>query len=193
MALTGTGVTGNLTPSPSSLTFSSQTVGTTSPAQTVTLTAGGLAIQGLSIQKSGDFSETNNCGTSIHAAGTCQLQVTFTPTATGSRTGTITITDNAPNSPQTIALTGTGTMASIGLGIASGGSASATVNAGTSATYSLSIGGQGMSGAAFPHMHGSAYRRELLGSGDSVRERYKRHKVCRLCNDRLARFGGASV
>jgi hypothetical protein len=147
VVLTGTGVTGNLTPSPSSLTFSSQTVGTTSAAQTVTLTANGLAIQGLSIQESGDFSETNGCGTSIQAFGTCTLQITFTPTATGSRTGSITISDNAPNSPQTIALTGTAT-ASIGLAVAAGGSASATVSAGSSATYSLSIGGQGMSGTA---------------------------------------------
>jgi hypothetical protein len=132
---------------PSSLTFSSQTVGTTSAAQTVALTAGGSPLQELAIQQSGDFSETNNCGTSLRAFGTCQLQVTFTPTAGGSRSGTVTITDNASNGPQTISLTGTG-IESIGLAIAQGGSASATVSAGSSATYSLSIGGQGMSGTA---------------------------------------------
>lgn len=147
VALIGTGATANLAASPSTLTFSNQAVGSTSTAQTVTLTAGGLAIQGLGIQTTGDFAETNNCGASIAVLGTCSLQVTFTPTVSGSRTGTITITDNAPNSPQTISLSGTGT-SSIGLAVASGSSSSATVSAGSSANYSLSLGGQGMSGTA---------------------------------------------
>jgi Abnormal spindle-like microcephaly-assoc'd, ASPM-SPD-2-Hydin len=94
---------------PSSLTFSSQSTGTTAPPQAVTLTNTGqaaLAISGISA--SGDFSATNSCGSSLAAGGSCTITVTFTPTAAGSRTGTITITDSASGSPQKISLMGTG-------------------------------------------------------------------------------------
>lgn len=87
-------------------------VGTTSAAQNLTLTntgSGSLSISG--IVASGDFAETDNCGTFVAAAGTCTISVTFTPTATGTRNGTITFTDSASNSPQIYNLTGTGTPA----------------------------------------------------------------------------------
>jgi hypothetical protein len=133
--------------SPSSLSFPSQELATRSAAQTVTLTAGGVVVQNLLVQVSGDFSETNNCGTGLPAFGTCQVSVTFTPATAGTLNGYLTITDGAPNSPQTISLTGTGVSQGLGLGIATGGSSSATVVAGTTAKYSLSIGGAGMNGA----------------------------------------------
>lgn len=102
------------TVSPTSLTFSSQTVGSTSAAQTVTLTnSGAMALDITSITASGDFAETQNCGTSIAAGANCPISVTFTPTASGSRSGTLTMTDNASNSPQTVALSGTGSSVSI--------------------------------------------------------------------------------
>ncbi len=55
----------------------------------------------------GDFSQTNNC-TSVAVGGSCTVTVKFTPTAAGSRTGTLTVTSNANNSPAIVALTGTG-------------------------------------------------------------------------------------
>jgi len=95
---------------PGSLTFGNQAVGTTSPAQTLTLTAAGTETLTItSVVPSGDFGQTNTCGTSVAAGATCTISVTFTPTATGTRTGAITITDNASGSPQTVSLTGTGT------------------------------------------------------------------------------------
>jgi hypothetical protein len=108
------GTSGGLTASlsPSSLTFASQTVGTTSPAQPVTLTnngPGSLTIT--SIATSGDYAQSNNCGSSLAATASCTINVTFKPTATGTRTGTLTVADNATNSPQTTSLTGTGTSA----------------------------------------------------------------------------------
>src|SRR4029077_5981435 len=88
-------------------------VGTTSAAQTLTLNNTGTASLNItSIVPSGDFGETNTCGTFVPVAGSCTISVTFTPTATGTRSGAITITDNAANSPQTVSLTGTGTPAS---------------------------------------------------------------------------------
>ncbi len=87
-------------------------IGTTSAAQTLTLTNTGSASLSISsIAASGDFAETDNCGTFVAAAGSCTINVTFTPLATGTRTGTITFTDNAANSPQSVSLTGTGTPA----------------------------------------------------------------------------------
>jgi hypothetical protein len=95
---------------PTSLDFGSQLVTTTSsPAKTITLkNNGNLVLNITSITSSGDFAETNACGASVPAGMTCTISVTFTPTATGARTGTITITDNANGSPRTVPLTGTG-------------------------------------------------------------------------------------
>jgi len=114
VSLSGTGAstTPTVSLSPTSLTFASQTVGTTSAAQTVTLTntgAGALSIS--SIAASGNFAETNTCGTSLAASASCTVSVTFTPTAAGTLTGAITFTDNAAASPQAVLLSGTGATA----------------------------------------------------------------------------------
>ena len=112
VTLTGTGVVATVSVSPSSLTFSSQTQGTPSASQPVTLTNNGNAALAItSVAVTGDFSQTNNCGTNVSAGGSCTINVTFTPTAAGTRIGTLTITDNASGSPQTVSLTGTGAAA----------------------------------------------------------------------------------
>lgn len=134
--------------SPTGLSFSKEEVTNSSPAQAVTLTAGAIVVQNLLIQASNDFTETNNCGARLPAFSTCQIHVSFAPTVAGRRNGTLTITDSAPNSPQTISLTGNGVSYGLGLSIATGGSNSATIAAGTTAKYSLSIGGAGLSGTA---------------------------------------------
>ena len=100
--------------SPSSLTFNNQGVGTTSPPQTVTLTSNGTApVHITSVTATGDFTETDNCGNGVAAGSICTINITFTPAATGTRTGTLTITDNAIGSPQTAGLTGTGASAPV--------------------------------------------------------------------------------
>src|ERR1700731_4241513 len=63
-----------------------------------------------SIVASGDFSQTNTCDSSVAAGASCTIDVAFNPTKIGSRTGTLSITDNAPGSPQTVSLKGTGTV-----------------------------------------------------------------------------------
>jgi hypothetical protein len=95
---------------PTSLDFGSQLVTTaSSPAKTIMLKNNGNVVLNIaSITSSGDFAETNTCGASLPAGMTCTISVTFTPTVTGVRTGTITITDNANGSPRTVPLTGTG-------------------------------------------------------------------------------------
>jgi len=111
VSLTGTGVDAPVVSlSPASLTFPAQRVGTASSAQSVTLKNTGSATLSItSITASGDFSQTNTCKSSLAVSGSCTLSVTFKPTAAGTRTGAVTITDNASPATQTVSLTGTGT------------------------------------------------------------------------------------
>ena len=95
--------------SPGSLTFSGTNVGTTTASQPITLTNTGNGPLGIgSIAAGGDFAQTNNCAPNLNANVSCTINVTFTPTTYGNRTGSITVTDNATGSPQTVNLTGTG-------------------------------------------------------------------------------------
>ncbi len=118
LALTGTGSTAaGITLTPTSLAFGSQRVGTPSAAQTITVRSSGssaLSITSIAVTgaNAGDFAQTNNCPVSpatLAVNATCTVSVTFTPGATGARSASVSITDNAAGSPQTAALTGTGT------------------------------------------------------------------------------------
>ncbi|MBI3490751.1 MAG: choice-of-anchor D domain-containing protein [Acidobacteria bacterium] len=94
---------------PSSLTFDSQVVGTTSPAQLVYLTnVGADALTIATVTANGDFSQTNTCGSSVDPGASCTIAVSFAPTSAGARTGTLTLVDGAAGSPHTITLSGTG-------------------------------------------------------------------------------------
>src|SRR5437763_9742711 len=97
--------------STASLLFGLQLVGTRSAAQTATLTNTGTTTLTISsITASGDFLQRNNCGSSVPAGASCTIRVAFRPSAKGVRTGSVTITDDAANSPQTIDLIGIGTV-----------------------------------------------------------------------------------
>jgi sugar lactone lactonase YvrE len=136
---------------PAALSFSSQAEGTTSAAQIVTLTNSGLVpltISGIAIAgtNAGDYAQTNTCGSSLGAGASCAINVTFTPSETGSSTAALTIADNAPGSPQSVPVSGTAQVPDFTLAV-SGSPASATVSAGETATYKLSITPQaGLSG-----------------------------------------------
>src|SRR5579885_2771253 len=91
------------------LQFGSRGVGVTSPPITVSFTNYGTSpITFSNVAITGDFQQTNKCGTQLKPGYTCNFQVTFKPTATGTRNGTLTITDSGPGSPQTVSLTGIG-------------------------------------------------------------------------------------
>ena len=107
--------------------FGSVMVGVQTGGFTFTLTNTGNAVLAISsIAPSGDFSESSNCPISPSTLGigsSCTITARFLPTAVGLRSGTVTVTDNAANSPQTLTLTGTGTpqaAGSIGTGISAG-------------------------------------------------------------------------
>jgi hypothetical protein len=151
ITLTGTGVTTapGATLAPGAINFGNQAVGSASSSQTVTLTNTGnatLTINSIMITgpQSSEFAQTNTCGTGVASGAKCTISITFNPAAAGSRSATLNVADNAGDSPQTVALTGTG-VPSLKL-VASNGSA--TVAAGQPANYSLSIGGGGFSGTA---------------------------------------------
>jgi len=98
---------------PSSMNFGTLTVGFTSSPMTISMTnhlKTTLSVASVSITgaNSGDFAQTNNCTPSVAAGGTCLINVTFTPQAVGTRTGALTVTDNAVTSPQSVSLTGKG-------------------------------------------------------------------------------------
>ncbi|HEX3961354.1 MAG TPA: choice-of-anchor D domain-containing protein, partial [Trebonia sp.] len=105
----GGGPTSALTASPSSLSFGNETVGSTTSAQTVTVSnPNSSAISVSQLAVSGPFSQTNTCGTSIAANGSCTVSIKFAPTAAGAASGSLSVASNAPSSPLTVALSGTG-------------------------------------------------------------------------------------
>jgi Abnormal spindle-like microcephaly-assoc'd, ASPM-SPD-2-Hydin len=108
----GTGVSGGVASlSPSTLTFAKQLKGTTSTAQTATLSNTGTAPLAIaSIAASGDFAQTNNCPASLAPAASCTVSVTFTPTYSAARPGWVTFNLTDPASLATLTLTGTGTL-----------------------------------------------------------------------------------
>jgi hypothetical protein len=123
--------------SPTSVTFAGQYVGTSGLPQTVTLTNTGtaaLTITNVATSPS-DFGPLSACGSSLAAGASCAIGVFFDPTVSGTRTGTLTIMDNAAGSPQTVTLTGSGEDFSVNPGSA----ASATVSAGQTASYAIAV------------------------------------------------------
>jgi len=94
--------------SASSLTFGDEEQGSTSEPLLITLTNSGtapLTITGIVV--SANFAESNNCGSTLAAGANCAINVTLAPDTTGSLKGTVTFTDNAVGSPQTVSLSGT--------------------------------------------------------------------------------------
>jgi hypothetical protein len=116
ITLSGTGVAAaapQVTLTPTSLTFASQALGTTSAAQNINLTNSGeanLTVTGISLTGTGmaDYGQTNNCPSTLTASFSCTIAVTFKPLATGTLTASVSVADNAAGTPQTVSLTGTG-------------------------------------------------------------------------------------
>lgn len=166
VTLAGTGTA--ISVSPSSLTFGNQAQNTTSPSQPVTVTNNGttsLTINSISFTgtNAADFGQTNTCGASLAAAANCTINVTFTPTTQAAESATLQINDSDPSSPQTVAVSGTGTKpasgvslspSSLNFGNQSQGTASPAqtvtlTNSGTSALTINSISTTGTNAADF--------------------------------------------
>jgi hypothetical protein len=139
--LSGTGVAPGpvLSASPSSLSFAGTIVGATSAAQTITVTNTGTTTATVSsVTASGDFTQTNNCA-SVTVGASCTVTVSFKPTASGTRSGSVTVTGNANNSPLTVALSGSGIGATTNVAAGRPATASSQVN-GTQAASTATDG-----------------------------------------------------
>lgn len=116
VALTGNGVVVSAPVSLSAvdLGFGSQSVGNPSAGQTVTLYNGGSVTLTLALGISGDFAKSATCGATLASSASCTVTVTFTPTTTGARLGTLSVGDGTVTSPQLVRLSGTGVSGSVG-------------------------------------------------------------------------------
>ncbi len=114
LAGNGVGTGPSVVISPASLSFPPQIVNTSSTPQTITLSnVGNSSLTITSLLASGDYSQTNTCDSDVEPGASCVITVTFKPTTINTRTGAITITDNATGSPQTVPLSGVGTFVSL--------------------------------------------------------------------------------
>jgi hypothetical protein len=113
VSLAGTGIGPMATLNPTSISFGNQNVGTTSGAKGIqlkntgngTLTITSIAISGTN---AADFTQTNNCPSSLAPGAQCNIRVNFSPTGFATRTASLNVSDNASNSPQMASLTGAG-------------------------------------------------------------------------------------
>jgi phospholipase C len=111
--VTLTGVGAGLQITPTAVAFSNQLVGTQSASSAVTLkNVGSVPISIFSILARQDFQKTNHCPPTLAVSASCTVDVTFTPSVTGTRLGALTLTHSDPASPQSIILTGAGTVIS---------------------------------------------------------------------------------
>jgi hypothetical protein len=95
VSLSGTGQDTAAILSPTSLTFGSQSVNTSSTAQTIFLVnTANTPVNVSAIQVTGDFAQTNNCGASVAVSSSCSISVTFHPSVSGSRSGSLTVSSN---------------------------------------------------------------------------------------------------
>ena len=117
VALTGTSVVPTVSVSPTTIAFGAQTINTTAPAQTITVSNTGaapLVITRISLggANPGRFALTNNTcpigGTGLSVGGACTVDVTFTPLRRINYSATVTVRDNASPGSQVVSLTGSG-------------------------------------------------------------------------------------
>jgi hypothetical protein len=140
VVLTGLGLGSVSSLSAANLSFQGQLVTTESASQTITLTNIGNSLMNLTSialagPNSSDFSLVNQCGMTLAAGASCTFSLKFAPSATGPRTASLSIVDDATSGPNLIPMTGTGT--DFSLSLATGSSSVITINPGQTGTMNL--------------------------------------------------------
>ncbi len=140
---TGIAVLSALSLSPPAPSFPATTQGASSAPQTLTaVNSGNAPLQVSSISLNGsnasEFGVSSTCTAPLAPAASCSISLVFSPTASGQSSANLVIADDAPNSPQTIALSATANPA-FSVAAASGSSAAASVSAGQPAQYQLQL------------------------------------------------------
>jgi uncharacterized protein len=96
---------------PGAVNFGSSQIGTATAGQVFTFTnTGETTITITSVTATGDFTQSNTCGTSLAIGSSCAINVVFTPTASGARTGTLQLITNTTTGTYSSSLSGTGTV-----------------------------------------------------------------------------------
>jgi hypothetical protein len=108
ISVTGNAIAPVVSTSPAELQFSYQKVGTTSTAQTLQITNGGVGALTLAVSIQGDFQQTNNCFTSLAQGASCTVSITYSPLVPGSEVGRLVMTTNAVPAQSAVPLTGIG-------------------------------------------------------------------------------------
>ena len=162
IGLSGTGVAGQpqLAISPGSVNFGNVQVSSTSSPQTITLTNTGnaaLTISAASASGAGFSMSGLAIPTNVNAGQSASFTASFAPTTAGAASGSISITSNAPGSPATIALSGTGTQGQLSANpssasfgnVVTGNSNSQTITLTNGGTASITITQANVTGAGF--------------------------------------------
>lgn len=147
-----------VTLSAGSISFGSLVAGGTSAAQTLTLTNSGnapLALASITVSGPGAnlFPSTNTCAATLAAGASCTLSTTFAPRVSGNYAGAITVTSNAANSPQSIALSGAATAAAI------------TIDTSNASDWKISNGAMTLD---WNSLKGNVFGLYLNGQGDNL-------------------------
>lgn len=153
-ALTGAGgAAGSVQLSPASMTYTSTGVGSTSAAQTATLTNNGpIALNGLVLSTSTGFQvASTTCGSSLSPAANCTAQITFAPTSAGQQSGSLTIASSSLAASAKVSLSGM----AFDFSIASSGQSSQTIASGQTASYTVTLAPMSGSSGTFAFSCGS--------------------------------------
>src|SRR5262249_28354429 len=170
IALSGTGAQAGLSVSPASFNFGSVIDGQTK-SQSFTITNSGsasLTISQLSISAAGYTVNGLSVPSTVAAGGSTTFNAVFVPTTAGSLTGTVNIVSNAPNSPATVALSGTGVAVTQTLSFSSSSLAFGSLNTGTSSTKNETITNTGNSSVTISQISVSGAGYSLSGAGTPV-------------------------
>jgi hypothetical protein len=158
IGLSGTGLV-PLAASPTSLAFGTVTVGTTSPAKTLTLKNDNPSTTlSINVAHSNDYATSGTCGASLAGGASCTVNVTFTPHQSGVIDGAVSVTDGVAQSPLVVALSGSG----------SGGAASPLSFSPTSASFTnVVVGTTASKSVTVKNVSASSVKiTSALGSGD---------------------------
>ncbi|WP_325564988.1 choice-of-anchor D domain-containing protein [Actinospica sp.] len=156
----GTNVINPPTVTPGSLSFGYVNVGSTSGTQSVTVAnpaQSPLTIS--SVTTSGAFSQTNNCGSSVAAGGSCTVSVKFSPTTGGSQTGELAIANSATSTPIGAGLSGTGLTSTTNLALTSSMTGSSTASG-----FPASNANDGNTSSYWESLDGAAYPQTLTSN-----------------------------
>jgi hypothetical protein len=163
-----TSSSGSLSASPSSLSFGDVDADATSTSQAVTVSNPGSSAQTISsVSVSGQYAQTNNCGSSLAAGASCTVDVTFAPTSGGSQSGTLTVENTSPNPDLTVSLSGVGLTSTTNLAL----NQPITASSSESSTYDAAMANDGNTSTYWESEDGAGYPQTLtvnLGSDISI-------------------------